>query len=225
MNNLKSIVIAGLGLTLGLASCDSGNMRRTPGHIYAPDMTYSRAYETYTSNPNFADSLTSRPPVKGTVARGHELPDHLAENDSNAYKSYSTTMRFSEDELTEGKRLFNIYCGICHGTALDGNGPLYSSGKFAAMPANFKDAKYLHMSVGQMYAAILYGKNMMGSYASQLDTRQRWQVIAYMKKVQSENGGDAFTFGTTTAAKDSPVADTTKKTETKATDKMAAAKK
>jgi hypothetical protein len=81
------------------------------------------------------------------------------------------------------------------------------------------------MSVGQMYAAILYGKNMMGAYASQLDTRQRWQVIAYMKKVQSENGGDAFTFGTTTAAKDAPVVDTSKKTETKATDKMAAAKK
>ncbi|HNB81007.1 MAG TPA: cytochrome c, partial [Chitinophagaceae bacterium] len=32
----------------------------------------------------------------------------------------------------------------------------------------------------------------MGSYASQLDTKQRWQVVAYIKKVQSENGGAAF---------------------------------
>lgn len=123
---------------------------------------------------------------------GHELPDHLVEGDSNAYKTYTTMLRFNAEELKEGGRLFNIYCGICHGTALDGNGPLYNggNGKFAAAPANFKDAKYLHMPVGQMYAAVKYGKNAMGSYASQLDIHQRWQVISYIKSVQSQNGGD-----------------------------------
>ena len=195
MNKIKSIVVASLGITIGLASCDSGNMRRTPGHIYAPDMTYSRAYDAYTSNPNFADSQTSRLPVSGTVARGHELPDHLKEGDTNAYKTFTTALRFSQADMKEGGRLFNIYCGICHGTNMDGQGPLYTSGKFAAMPANFKDAKYLHMPVGQMYAAVKYGKGVMGSYASQLDIRQRWMVLAYIKKMQSENGGDAFTFG------------------------------
>jgi Cytochrome C oxidase, cbb3-type, subunit III len=202
MNTLKSIIAAGLGITLGLASCDSGNLRRDPGHIYAPDMTYSRAYDAYTSNPNFADGQTSRLPVSGTIARGHQLPDHLKEGDTTAYKTFTTSERFTEDEMKEGGRLFNIYCAICHGSALDGQGPLYASGKFAAMPANFKDAKYLHMPVGQMFAAAKYGKNMMGSYASQLDARQRWMVIAYIKKVQSENGGDPFTFGVAAAKTD-----------------------
>lgn len=208
MNKIKSIVIAGAGIVLSLASCDSGNMRRTPGHIYAPDMTYSRAYDAYTSNPNFADSQTSRPPVEGTIARGHQMPDHLKEGDTNAYKTFTTSMRFNAAELKEGGRLFNIYCGICHGSALDGQGPLFASGKFASMPANFKDAKNLHMPVGQMYAAIKYGKNMMGSYASQIDIKQRWMVIAYIKKVQSENGGDAFAFGESVTAPAG--ADTTK---------------
>jgi len=176
-------------------SCDSGNMRRTPGHIYAPDMTYSRAYDAYTSNPNFADSQTSRMPVSGTIARGHMLPDHLKEGDTVAYKTFTTSLRFNADEMKEGGRLFNIYCAICHGPSLDGQGPLFTSGKFASMPANFKDAKYLHMPVGQMFAAAKYGKNMMGSYASQLDERQRWMVIAYIKQVQSQNGGDPFVFG------------------------------
>ncbi len=208
MNKIKSIVVVSLGLTLGLASCDSGNMRRTPGHIYAPDMTYSVAYDAYTSNPNFSDSLTSRKPVEGAIARGH-LYDHLKEGDTTAYKTYTTSMRFNADELKEGGRLFNIYCGICHGSNLDGQGPLFASGKFASMPANFKDAKYLHMPVGQMYAAIKYGKNMMGSYASQLDVKQRWMVLAYIKKYQSANGGDAFTFGE--SGKATPVVvDTTK---------------
>lgn len=203
MNKIKSIVVAGLGLTLGLASCDSGNMRRTPGHIYAPDMTYSRAYESYTYNPNFSDGITNRKPVAGTIARDLATPDHMTEGDTVGYKSFTTAMRFNAAEMKEGGRLFNIYCAICHGPNLDGNGPLYSSGKFAAMPANFKDAKYLHMPVGQMYAGIKYGKNMMGSYASQLDQKQRWMVIAYIKKMQAENGGDPFTFGEAGAKTDS----------------------
>jgi mono/diheme cytochrome c family protein len=204
MNKSKSILVAGLAAGLMLAACNSGDMRRNPGKIYAPDMTYSRAYDAYTSNPNFADGQSSRLPVAGTVAMGRELPDHLVEGDTNAYKAFTTTARFNDAQVAEGARLYNIYCGICHGTGLDGQGPLYTSGKFAAMPANFKDAKYLHMSVGTMYAAIKFGKNAMGSYASQLDVKQRWQIIAYIKKKQSENGGDAFTMGTT-----APVTDTT----------------
>lgn len=208
MNKTKSIVVASLMMGLGLASCNSGSTRRNPGKIYAPDMTYSRAYDAYTANPNFADGQTSRKPISGTVAVGHELPDHMVEGDTNAYKSFTTSLRFNDAEMAEGKRLFNIYCGICHGTNLDGQGPLYASGKFAAMPANLKDAKYLHMAAGTMYAAIKYGKGVMGSYASQLDMKQRWMVIAYIKKVQSENGGDAFAFGA--AGTTTPVADTAK---------------
>jgi len=218
MNKTKSIVVASLMVGMGLTACNSGNMRRNPGKTYAPDMTYSRAYDAYTSNPNFADSQTSRKPVDGTIAIGHELPDHLVEGDTNAYKTFTTTARFDEAQLKEGQRLFNIYCGICHGQNLDGNGPLYNggNGKFAAAPANFKDGKYLHMPVGQMYAAVKFGKNAMGSYASQIDIKQRWMILAYIKKVQSENGGDAFVFGTAASAKDStkaaaPAADTTKK--------------
>jgi mono/diheme cytochrome c family protein len=204
----KGLIAIGLLAAMGASSCNSGYTRRNPGKAYAPDMTFSRAYDAYTANPNFADSQTSRKPVPGTIAIGHELPDHLAEGDTNAYKTFTTLHRFDEAELAEGKRLYNIYCGICHGTGLDGNGPLYKegNGKFAAAPANFKDAKYLHMPVGQMYAGVKYGKNMMGSYASQLDVKQRWQVIAYIKKVQSENGGEPFTLGVAEALKDTAVA-------------------
>ena len=197
MNKTKGIVVAILAIGLGLGACNTGATRRNPGKTYAPDMTYSRAYDAYTHNPNFADGQTSRLPVDGTVAQGHELPDHLVEGDTNSYKTFTTNLRFNEAEVTEGGRLYNIYCGICHGVNMDGQGPLFASGKFAAMPANLKDAKYLNMPVGTMYAAIKFGKNAMGSYASQLDIKQRWMVIAYIKKIQSENGGAAFTLGAT----------------------------
>src|SRR5580698_7996751 len=104
MNKIKSILVASLGLTIGLASCDSGNIRRTPGHVYAPDMTYSRAYDAYTSNPNFEDSMTSRLPVAGTIARGHQLPDHMVAGDTMAYKTMTTDLRFNAAEMKEGGR-------------------------------------------------------------------------------------------------------------------------
>jgi mono/diheme cytochrome c family protein len=198
MNKTRSIVVASLLASVGFMSCNSGNMRRNPGKIYTPDMTYSRAYDAYTENPNFADGQTSRVPIAGAIAVGKDLPDHLTEGDTNAYKALTISYRFNEAEVKEGGRLYMIYCGICHGGNLDGNGPLYTSGKFVAMPANFKDGKYLNMNIGTMYAAIKYGKNLMGSYAGQLNVKQRWQVIAYIKKIQSENGGSTFTLGSNT---------------------------
>lgn len=202
MKKLNIILFIGV-IAVSLVACNSGNMRRNPGKAYAMDMTYSRAYDAYTENPNFSDSMSSRLPVSGTVSRGHSLPDHMVEGDTNFYKTFNTTAKFSEDELQEGGRLFNIYCGICHGNALDGNGPLYAdgNGKFAAAPANFMLDKYLHMPVGQMYAAIKFGKGMMGSYASQVDIKQRWMIIAYIKQKQSAKG-DPFTMGLATAKED-----------------------
>jgi hypothetical protein len=33
---------------------------------------------------------------------------------------------------------------------------------------------------------VTYGKNLMGSYASQLQPKQRWMVIAYIKSKQAK---------------------------------------
>jgi len=41
------------------------------------------------------------------------------------------------------------------------------------------------MPDGQMFYSVTYGKNAMGSYASQLSTKQRWMVIHYIKGMQA----------------------------------------
>ena len=196
MNKLYSLLVVTAAAVSFSACTDNDEPHREPGLIYAPDMTYSRAYDYYNANPNFADGLTARLPVPGTIARGEAMPDHMVEGDTSGYKTYRIPARFDEAGVDEGRRLFNIYCAICHGPKMDGNGPIYANGKFAAMPANLVQGKYLTMDEGTIYAAIKYGKNAMGSYASQLDVYQRWQVIAYIKKFQSENGGAAFALGT-----------------------------
>jgi mono/diheme cytochrome c family protein len=227
MNQFKkwSLGLAVLA-AVGMVSCSEYN--RNPGKTYAPDMVYSVARDYYHGTEKISErgGKYNKMPVPGTVAREQALPDHIAESDTTAANANTCKFTLNDADLEEGKRLYMIYCGICHGTALDGNGPLYSSGKFAAMPANLKSGeKYLAMTQGRIYHAIVYGKNTMGAYASQLDTRQRWQVVAYIKKVQSENGGAPFTMisgsASSPASKDS-LAKPAEATATKAADEKPA---
>jgi hypothetical protein len=51
------------------------------------------------------------------------------------------------------------------------------------------DAKYHAMPDGQMFYSITYGKNAMGSYASQITDRQRWMIIHYIKAQQVAKSG------------------------------------
>jgi len=185
---------------LVLLSCNE--VRRDPGRIYMPDMAYSRAYETYAETPEQREELLkkgihfSNIPVAGTMKRNAMIPFAIAKDEVGdtvnyfASKSVKSPLEMmDEPEMTEAHRLYLVNCAICHGTKLDGNGPLYKGGDgpFPAKPATLVgDAKYESMPEGQMYYSVTYGKNKMGSYASQLDTRQRWMVIEYIK---SQQGG------------------------------------
>jgi mono/diheme cytochrome c family protein len=197
--------------TLGLFSCSTDHTK--PGKVYMPDMSYSRAYEFYSYNPNYKNGITAQAPVVGTIARGGAMPNHLLENDTNAFNALKYDGSFSLDQIKEGGRIYSIHCGVCHGNNLDGNGPLYNGGegKYPAAPANFKLPKYLTMSAGTMYHAIMYGKNLMGSYASQLDEKQRWAVLAYIKQQQEASGGSPLSTSFTIAnATGSPAVDSAK---------------
>jgi mono/diheme cytochrome c family protein len=199
-SNIISGVITS-ALVIGLVGC--GGVQRNPGRIYMPDMTYSRAFETYASTEDLAREGVhyDRMPVAGTLARGEELPFPLAKDalgDSTNYiasKQVKDPLPKSDSaQLDESRRLFNINCAICHGTKLDGNGPLYKDGNgpFAAHPAMLVGGpQYMVMPEGQMYYSIMYGKNLMGSYASQLSRAQRWRIIQYIKSQQAAASGGA----------------------------------
>ncbi|ULT44442.1 cytochrome c [Niabella defluvii] len=91
--------------------------------------------------------------------------------------------------LKEAERLYLVNCGICHGAALDGNGPLFKGGEgpYSAKPATLVgDPAYEAMAPGTMFYSITYGKGQMGSYASQLTPKQRWEVVAYIKSKQKK---------------------------------------
>jgi len=220
MRKLPIISLLLVALTVIAVSCS--DVKRNRGKVYMPDMADSRAYETYSASPIFADGQTNREPVAGTVKRGELRPFHLAKDKTGDTANYvasklvkSPLAAMRDEEKKEAERLFLINCGICHGAKLDGNGPLWKDGDgpFPSKPAQLVgDARYESMPEGQMFYSVTYGKNLMGSYASQLDRKQRWMVIAYIKSKQSKPAA-AIAAATPAAApaKDSAAAKTTAK--------------
>jgi mono/diheme cytochrome c family protein len=213
-----------LATTIIMIGCGGAN-GEDPGEIYMPDMAYSRAYETYGYN-NLAEdhNLKSRgvyytgAPVPGTMARGDTYSFPIVTGDSGyaqaaSYKSPMEGMTLTPAQTKEAERLYQVNCAICHGTALDGNGPLWKGGDgpFPAAPRNLKDDYTKKLSDGQIYHVITYGKGQMGSYASQLYPEQRWWIINFIRNKQGSATDTAKT-----AMKDSVVnasADTTKRTQ------------
>lgn len=200
----KWLIISGVVTIIALmAGCSK--VRRSPGRVYMPDMNYSRAYETYaTSTEKLLKEKGihySGMPVPGTIARGDLFP-YTLKNDSTDYArsvAVKSPLDAASIEMTEAERLYLVNCAICHGVKLDGQGPLVKSNKFPVAAADFiTNDKYIKMPEGQMFHSITYGINMMGSYAAQLSSHQRWMVIAYIKSKQSTK--------TTTITADSTVA-------------------
>ncbi|MDQ6815102.1 MAG: cytochrome c [Bacteroidota bacterium] len=189
---MKKLVIISILALSGFLVISCGDNSK-PGLDYMPDMKNSRAYETYADHSNLSAKgvFYNNRPVSGTVSRGEELPYHLP-NDSTGYAQSAGVAdplpKLNASEMEEAERLFLINCAICHGAALDGNGPLYKGGNgpFAAKPANLVgDPKIAALREGTLYHVMTYGKNLMGSYASQLNRKQRWMVAQYVKSKQT----------------------------------------
>ena len=200
---MKKIAIITGFIGLLMTGCRMG--KRDPGKVYMPDMFYSRAYETYAAldSSRFTnDTLLAggkiyydRMPVAGTVARGEVAIFPLAKDKVGDSVNYNASRNIvnplpalSAVDYLETARLYLVNCGICHGEKLDGQGPLFKGGDgpYKAAPRNLiSDPLVSKMPDGQMFYSITYGKGQMGSYASQLSTRQRWMIVHYIKEKQS----------------------------------------
>lgn len=190
----KFWIITGCLIT-GAVQVSCNKVRRNTGRAYMPDMAYSRAYETYASTEALQKKGAhyNAMPVEGTIARGDTLTVYTNKNDSAGYanaKNFANPLpALSAIQFKEATRLYLIYCGICHGEKLDGQGPLWKGGDgpFPAAPKNFMADDMKAIAEGTMFHSVTYGKNLMGSYASQLSTEQRWMIIHYIKEKQAAN--------------------------------------
>jgi len=186
---------------------------KTPGYEFMPDMYRSPSYETYSENPNFKDSMTARQPVDGTIARGDAIYtayDRLPYPYANTPEGYEEAgmklhnpLEKSKENMAEGKRLYESYCTHCHGATGMGDGLVVQNN--GPKPPAYNSEQIKNLPEGKMYHSVQWGKNMMGSHASQVTPTQRWKIVMYVQTLQAPSGQSA------TAATDSTKAGETKK--------------
>ena len=183
--NILTILLSG---TLFYACSPGGD---NPGYEYMPEMVHSVAYDAHSENPNYSNGYTNQLPVEGAVAVGkytYPLPN-TAEGYERAATEIHDSFNFTEDEISKsGKMLYLRYCAICHGEKGDGQGHLVEIDKFPPPPSYFSD-DLMSKPEGQRYHTVMYGKGMMGSHASQLDHKERWLVLSYVKSMQDAQSG------------------------------------
>jgi hypothetical protein len=177
----RKILIFSLVL-LALVSCD--RTRSSTGWDYMPDMYYSNAYESYSPNPNFSDGMTMRMPVEGTVSRDM-VPFPWEKNEEDrlaAGEALSNPLVSSSKNLALGLANYEIFCLSCHGPDGDGQGHLFTSGRYPYPPASLVNDKVKALSDGEIYHAITVGYGIMGAHGAMIEPEDRWRIILHLRE-------------------------------------------
>jgi mono/diheme cytochrome c family protein len=182
--SIRIVVLLLIGVILG--SCDrQKNMR---GYDFIPDMVYSQAYETYSKNPNFKDSVTMRVPVAGTVPIGYIPFRYTLDSASRlkAGKELVNPFLPTDDVLARGKLIFTTFCIGCHGALGKGDGQLYSSGLYPLKPREISGVPTSKLKDGEIYHTITLGFGSMGAHGAQIRSEDRWKLVLYVRELQKE---------------------------------------
>jgi len=180
----KSIkLVAFLLIAVSFFSCKRDN--NSPGFAYFPDMAYSNAFETYSSSPNFSDSVLMLLPVEGTVPRG-KVPHQYAktfDDQKRAGLELVNPFEQTKEVLEKGKEQYIIYCAICHGDRGKGDGHLYTSKLFPVKPTSLREDYVQSKPDGEIYHVITLGSisGLMGAHGSQISQENRWRIVSYVK--------------------------------------------
>jgi mono/diheme cytochrome c family protein len=160
----------------------------------------------------FADGLSSRQPIEGTVPRGYlrentelftgkkaKAPGATASatpatQQISGTQSGTQTNNFPDDidtfpfpitkeTVQRGRERYNIFCSACHGMTGNGDGMIVRRGFRRA--ASFNDDRLRNAPVGHFFDAITNGWGAMPAYAPQIPVQDRWAIIAYIRALQT----------------------------------------
>jgi len=209
--NGSTLIVALLLGALIFTSCKDKN---SPGYEYMPDMYRSPALEAYVDygqdpyyfGEELAQSqrlqegvMASRKPVEGTIpfsmtgegAYNYPYPYPNTNAGYEASAALKSPIAMTEETVEKGKAHYTVFCRHCHGDKGAGDGPVVEKGGYA-VPGAYAGA-LVDLPEGKMFHSLMFGKGQgMGSHASQLSRKERWEVIQYVKFLQN---GEKMTRG------------------------------
>ena len=181
-------------LVMTIAGKRGDMSRRSPIEVF-PDMDRQLKLRPMQPNAFFANGVSSQPHPAGTIARstpiqtaaGPVMPFEdapvitgLVKGTTNFVELNPLTLNAAL--LARGQQRFTINCSPCHGQLGDGNGVTKKYGM--AVVANLHDKRIVTMGDGELFYVISNGRNLMQSYASQVDIQDRWAIVAYVRALQ-----------------------------------------
>ena len=174
-----------------LSACTGGDS--SPGYEYMPNMYRSPGIETY--GEHNIEGYNGMP-VEGTIARGklstfnYDKSEYLLAGDA---ANYPSSFKKDDNNLEEGKELFEMMCSHCHGKNGDGKGTIKHD-VYSAVPSFSEDIQprrsgttMSELKEGHIFHAITYGLNAMGPHASQITEEERWKIVYYIQEKLQNN--------------------------------------
>ena len=158
-------------LLAALSGCERNDMHNQPRHEPMEASTF------------FADGQSSRPQVAGTVARGQNVANDMRfAGVASGPTPDAFPFEITKADLKRGKQRYEIYCGVCHGVAGDGNGMIVQRG--FVPPPSFHEQRLKDAPVGHFFNVITNGFGAMYSYNDRIFPEDRWRIAAYVRVLQ-----------------------------------------
>lgn len=178
---LLRIALATVGgsLPLGLIACRPNDMRE------------QARYEYLESNDFFADGMTARQPVSGSVPREGPLPRATIRTglDAEGFLVAASPVEITLDLLERGRARFDTFCSVCHGK--DGYGSGIVTRRGFPKPPSLHENRLRAAPLGHFTHVIENGYGIMYAYADRVQPEDRWAIAAYIRALQFSQRADA----------------------------------
>jgi len=149
------------------------------------DMQDQPKYKPQRPSDFFADGRSGRPELDGTIARGelHEDTAFYEGKDAATGKDIDEfPVAVDKAFIERGKQRYDIYCTPCHGQLGNGMGMVVQRG--FKQPPSYHIDRLRNAPVGHFYDVISNGYGAMLNYAQQIQVRDRWAIVAYIRALQ-----------------------------------------
>ncbi|HVB28829.1 MAG TPA: cytochrome c [Terriglobia bacterium] len=112
-------------------------------------------------------------------------------------KARKNPVKFTQDSVDKGKKLFMTQCAMCHGNTGDGKGDL-ATVMHVSPPDFTKPDTLAKRTDGEMFAIIDKGSGSMPGEAKRLKENQTWDLVNFLHSLEGQK--PAKSTGTQTGA-------------------------
>lgn len=182
--NRRLLSLFALSLATFIAGCNGG--KNQPNIELIQDMMDQISVKAQDSDPKRKNEFANHYPPEHTVPIGfkpYPYPGDPQAADKNLKNPHAGD--FSAEFIELGKRKYEIYCLMCHGEHLTGDGPV--GAKMLLKPPSLLSQKVRDFHDGHIFHIISQGQGLMGAYATQIhNVKDRWAIVNYVRSIEKK---------------------------------------